>query len=632
MGTSFYKYTALSRPNNIRLLRLTGIRNGHVDCDLVESMLDDVDQLPNYTAISYHWGDGERSETVAVNSSWLRVTKNAAVLLHHLADQRSLDDDPPFWWIDALCINQDDIREKGLQIPMMGQIFSRATETLVWLGERSEADQSDLALYHCGSLTSILLEIEETAPPGMGLSAPVPKALGDSLHREALLAIGLLLKRPWFRRLWVIQEVALSKKIIVACGLARARWEDITTCISLLTEKNFLSLLGNKVRLRPSSVGNLATMERLRQCLCRKDNGLDLIELISVSRPFLATEPKDYVFGLVGMIRQEDLDRLHVGYEDTKERVFQNTTEICLSSGHSFETLAAAGIQFHVAEATMQMPSWVSDLSYLAGKDVDIPFGMQAPGVKPEYHAGTEVPNTLNVEHPVFSESLMKVNGLVLDRITATSAPMSGRSSTSDTIRWAKEVIDLADQFRTLPNVRPLSPIHDRSTTAAQNESSSPHEEALSRTLCADQRTDGSKAPAEWHSNFTLWKSYFLNTSAENVHDMMNELMSRNPPLPFDDDRQKAFAFLRAVEFHVSIRYRFCVTDQGHFGLVPSGTEIGDQIAIIVGANVPFVVRSSVSTKDNGQPRWQLVGSAFCHGLMYGEALAAAKTQSLTFE
>ena len=93
-----------------------------------------------YTALSYVWGNPALVKTLTCNGKDFAITKNLDLALHHL--RRS--DVSIMLWVDRICINQDDLQEKGQQVNLMGTIYQRAWSTLVWLSE--EADNSDDAV------------------------------------------------------------------------------------------------------------------------------------------------------------------------------------------------------------------------------------------------------------------------------------------------------------------------------------------------------------------------------------------------------------------------------------------------------------------------------------------------------
>jgi hypothetical protein len=162
--------------------------------DAVEALsnyITELDAIPRlgYTALSYTWGMETSLSTVAVNGYRLEVTKNLEIALRHLR----LIDNTKTLWIDALCIDQNNTLERNQQVQLMTQIYSTATETIIWLGPAT--DGSDWVLDKM-----ISGEVEDN------------EAFAFSYRLLQLLS------RPWWTRVWVIQEVFFSHAAIIRCG------------------------------------------------------------------------------------------------------------------------------------------------------------------------------------------------------------------------------------------------------------------------------------------------------------------------------------------------------------------------------------------------------------------------------
>ena len=161
--------------------------------------------------LSYCWGVAVSPHSVLRNGKELRVHANLYNALIQLARRR----DAPDYWIDAICINQTDSDEKGSQIQLMGQILERAASVLVWLGTTSETENRDIL--YLPNLESPLQLLLEKKGRGVETRDLVDRGLPplDSLFWGTL---GNILNRPWFRRLWVIQEITLCPSSFVLLG------------------------------------------------------------------------------------------------------------------------------------------------------------------------------------------------------------------------------------------------------------------------------------------------------------------------------------------------------------------------------------------------------------------------------
>lgn len=151
----------------------------------------------DYVALSYCWGDHSSTDYVIVNRMLRQVTTSLKTALSELR-RRSI----ATAWIDALCIDQNNPNEKTYQLSQMDSIYSRASKVIVWLGPA--ADNSGLAMRY----------LKQKG-----------RFHSHYVAYEARVAIATLLKRPYWRRAWIIQEVAKASKVEVWCGSQMASWD-----------------------------------------------------------------------------------------------------------------------------------------------------------------------------------------------------------------------------------------------------------------------------------------------------------------------------------------------------------------------------------------------------------------------
>ncbi|BAE63736.1 unnamed protein product [Aspergillus oryzae RIB40] len=172
-----YNYTPLPPgQNTIRMLRLLPHkdRTAPIKCELIEHPLKER-KGQAYEALSYVWGSTENPSSIYVNSYALEVTSNLHAALSRLRYQRF----SRLLWVDAICIDQKSNVEKEQQIQLMANIYGKAENVIVWLGEEENDSTLTLArLQVAAEGESLLVDFNDTA----------------------LIA---LLERPWFRRVWV---------------------------------------------------------------------------------------------------------------------------------------------------------------------------------------------------------------------------------------------------------------------------------------------------------------------------------------------------------------------------------------------------------------------------------------------
>jgi Heterokaryon incompatibility protein (HET) len=180
-----------------------------------------VDFAEAYEALSYTWG-GTPDEAPFIsiidgNHSWrIPITFNLESALRHLRYRSS----SRLLWVDALCINQRDMIEKSSQIPKMFEIYNQAKSVCVWLGV--EEDNSGAALTFIKRILNF---------------AEFDQLVRDSMTSREWAAFLALMKRPWFSRRWVIQEISLARNATLFCGKDSVSWNQFAGAVSLFTSK-----------------------------------------------------------------------------------------------------------------------------------------------------------------------------------------------------------------------------------------------------------------------------------------------------------------------------------------------------------------------------------------------------------
>lgn len=137
MASASYRYCGSLDRSQIRLLTLKpGRRQDDIRIDIKVSNLSDK---PRYEALSYEWGTAEQLHLVKVSNKHINITPSLYVVLKQLRHSSQ----PRTLWVDAICINQDDLYEKSQQVPQMAEIYRRATSVLIWLGlQRSRSEDA----------------------------------------------------------------------------------------------------------------------------------------------------------------------------------------------------------------------------------------------------------------------------------------------------------------------------------------------------------------------------------------------------------------------------------------------------------------------------------------------------------
>lgn len=167
-----------------------------VKCSLESVHLDNA---PSYEALSYCWGDVSNKCNIAISRKAIAVTRNLYAVLSELR----LRHESMLLWIDALCTNQQDLTEQSYQVKLIGEIYTTAKRVIVWLGK-------------AGNDSLIAMRVISELPEDLSADT----ALKISQDQSIVRPIMSLLQRSWWSRTWIIQEVALAKRVVVLCGSA----------------------------------------------------------------------------------------------------------------------------------------------------------------------------------------------------------------------------------------------------------------------------------------------------------------------------------------------------------------------------------------------------------------------------
>ncbi|KAF2198582.1 HET-domain-containing protein, partial [Delitschia confertaspora ATCC 74209] len=194
------------REIRILVLRPSHRKYSRLKCELIQADLDALQDAPfeYYEAVSYTWGDTNGKKRISLNGHDFWITRNLHSLLQRLRAKRTRG----YYWVDAICIDQQNIPERGQQVRLMKAIYESAEQTLVWLGPSN--DDSDIAM----DLMDEITDADEDANPsddGEALLhrrvAHLQSSLTDPKDKRKWEALAKLFHRPWWKRVWIRQEV-----------------------------------------------------------------------------------------------------------------------------------------------------------------------------------------------------------------------------------------------------------------------------------------------------------------------------------------------------------------------------------------------------------------------------------------
>ncbi|KAL9616847.1 MAG: hypothetical protein Q9160_008303 [Pyrenula sp. 1 TL-2023] len=311
--------------DEIRFLCLTKVD----DVNLPIHMTLDVfpnDACPEYEAVSYAWGgeDGDNTSChpVYVGDFWdiLLQTKNCWTMLRYMRTRISI----PSVWVDAICINQRDMTERDAQAAKMGTIYQRCMRVVVYLGDSIVYSNSSNRPSHPRRYN--LHDFDDVIP-------------------SSVIDLKGLLELRYFSRVWVVQELLLAPSVVIPVNDRELFGGSLTA-----------TRLRNS---RPSWKWNSTNAPWARELSSgRYFPPADLFEMLRLTQNSRATDSRDRVFGILGLIG-DDITHLKLkpDYSISSVHTFIGTFAHILINHQQITVLTnAAGDR-----APSHFPTWLPD-------------------------------------------------------------------------------------------------------------------------------------------------------------------------------------------------------------------------------------------------------------------------------
>lgn len=251
----------------------------------------------DYVAVSYCCGDQTIQEEITLNDVRVPIPASAARALRGIRLETR-------WfnvWIDAVCINPNDSSERTHQVLLMSKIYSSADETIVWL--ESEGRGADDLLLSCATDFDRQKPANFPAESLVEVDSKVAEPTKSAV-RKLCTSLLVYLKQPWFRRLWVYQEVLLSQHVFFQLGPVEITWNVMRASLQLyhkfcpapgLWDGTNIGILGEA---GPLLRRELDSEEGERDF---EDTSPSLALLLLQTVPLKCFDPRDKVYALLGL-------------------------------------------------------------------------------------------------------------------------------------------------------------------------------------------------------------------------------------------------------------------------------------------------------------------------------------------
>ncbi|KAK3388492.1 heterokaryon incompatibility protein-domain-containing protein [Sordaria brevicollis] len=605
--------------------------------------------VPSFQALSYVWGVpiDEPLPTILLNGISMTVTPNLHSALVFLLSQQHDDSFKTSFWIDALCINQADNDEKSFQVPLMSKIYTSASRVLVWLGLLPQPGDGPHGHKDCGCTLKTIAwlggmfkeQVSKKRESDDPLLASNPEVAGlspeDQRRRIAQGFVWTVLQysitrdhgqenaktggfdferiwqlfrqRPYWRRAWIVQEVVLAKKAMVLCGSDErvvVDWENVRDALQLfewmilyanndLRYKRLYELLGEII---PSVVHLEEATNAYRLSQRKGHDGMRLMEVLlftdfadAEDMAIQATDPRDRIYGLLGLIRESDRMKIPVDYSD------ETTVGTVLT---------------HVAKALIQeygpdvlcyhretnrwtregLPTWVPDWTAPRSPTIGS-VNLDGTEGKREFDAtkGTRWPFNCPLRTEVVGQSkhALYLSGAVMSTVVCIGSEFTSIPGQDDYLAacraWLEELQQLASK------------------------SDEKVKGNIWRVPMADfglvSRTD-METPERYIRGFNvLLGKVEAPTEAQTTEETKQAWMM-----------SESWDYRRAWKIYGR---RAFLDVHGRPGLAPRLTSPDDAIALFTGGQVPVMLREN----SDGVRRYAVLGTCYVHSLMDGEGM-----------
>ncbi|KAI3321665.1 hypothetical protein HD806DRAFT_503130 [Xylariaceae sp. AK1471] len=641
---SRYLYPQLgSLEPGARTIRLIDLLPGEfaapIHCQLIEQKLT---QTLSYKALSYSWKNNDDSPDVAIfcNSKPIYVSANLHAALRRLRSPRD-------WvkiWVDAICINQQDDAERAYQVGMMRDIYQNSSEVLIWLGESGPYD--DMGDWIAGGEGEEALRNNMQDNPNIiqwfGDERDIPKLrayFSSTSELESrmkaqkktsdifgafcvlqLLASGIpvdkiwhlrhvryshgivsglnaIMDKAWWKRIWVVQETVVAKKAIVYYNNMCAPWRLFALAAVEYDTSRMRNNIDGIFSLLKSgqSLMQFARVIMEIEATRRSWEKLEPMVPLTLLRKFrsrLATDPRDKVFAILGLIRSWGTEKsgkamsgITPDYTVQGYQIFWRTTELLMRNTRSLAVLAGT---LQRRPPHPQMPSWVTDWNCPPGVNEHIRLGNIQLYNAAEYLSGSVA---------LHGQSILETQGCLVDEIDYVGPVLKsekGRSRARLTVlEWQKSLPAISEAI------------------AGEYIDGESLQAAFWRTLCADlefvQYSETTAYVREFRmlpENRTQNEAYerWLRVDEESHRrtSLIDGLWIEPTKSDLETESKNAFQYLLEC---ASGGRRFFRTTKGYIGTGPADTSVGDSVSILLGSLVPFILR-----EDNNHPARRCTG------------------------
>ncbi|KAL2878338.1 hypothetical protein SGCOL_006308 [Colletotrichum sp. CLE4] len=556
-----------------------------------------------YDALSYMWGDSNDRESIEVNGNALRITRSLVLALRHL---RHPDREVSIW-ADGICIDQNNDEEKNVQVALMGEIYKKAASARIWLGEAGIDTESAIRL----------MEDCEKAPTMVDV---VKRVIDDECGTFGLVD---LLQRPYWSRMWMFQEILLSKTGYLQCG-------TFTTPYNVL---KYLDVVSSKAQLWPTdSTSPLWVTElckalfNITQFTIASKELRDLEHVLALTGGLEATNPRDKLYALMGTCDMNEFLDAH--YDKSVRDVYLSfTRDYANKTGSLSIIMIAGGDGTFIDDDGEALPSWTPDFR-TSQPENNIYAALATAGIFDASNGKSHLKNQDQGTESNIPQEILETHGILWDDIRTTTLISAGEVG----LKHFARNFDFTQSGTTLSGKSKLQAICEalifddngikkgdtQDTLNHKADCQLKHMLGFMREIELSVDTISSKYAAVDPDETAL-------PGPENrvafTHLIRNYKKLRTIDSPTVDQLREEF--VQKYSVHSGKASKLLVTEDGFVGRSSSHIQEGDVVAILFGCDIPVVLR-----RDG--LNFKFVGGCYISGMMYGDEVGTSESLGKT--
>lgn len=588
-GLSAYKYHPLPSNKHIRRLVLNpGSGRSQLMGTLQMIDLDWPSPSTSFEAISYVWGSAIRDQFILVDDKPLSITTS----LQESLLQVRLEDKTRAIWADSICIDQDNIMEKGEQVSLMGRIYQTSSCTLICLGAGPEHRREAIeAATLIENVDCMIRRVYASPNFSWGWNTfPWPEADEPLLHDQAWTSWQALVTHPWFCRGWVVQEAALGATGVVFWSRIEIRWLSILRVHYWLRWRarprmpsynvlwGILSLHQTAFKVTCLSEARTFHPENKRSRIEAKT----ILETLDAARWLDLADPRDRIYAFLAMETKGKMPKLHPNYSPERS-YFDVYREFAMKHLDLTSDLDILGFVEHDDDTYLRgkLSSWIPQWDQGTRTRMYTERNWFCAWRKIKDIGNLAGSNQQQSESfsIIQGGSALQVRGIVIDTLRYVSVRLEDSSEAPEAPNALRQLVSLWDA------------IAQKSTRI-----SGPQPTRLSLAfLSALARGEMEGTRDEWNESLHAFATLLQSGLCHYQSSLCTSTLPRDA------------ARIASPLVRWSRNRRLVLLGRGYYGNAPDVSREGDVCAIIYGTRTPFILR-----RANGKGNcYRVVGAAY---------------------